>query len=1098
MSGRNVIFAKQKIDGFASNASYGGLYTRSYNFPESGFEGTFKYSFTLEAGETYIVVWDGEEFPAIGQDASAIMPGAVALGNCSAFDLDGNNEPFALATIAGSGVTFMSITETVDSHTVVIYQAGGDSLLPDTPVDFVYSSSFGVFAHSEFAPTFGIEAGQKYVIVWDDKKYARTAFAYIYADGSECVGLGNPLAAGQEGNNDPFCVVYDVTHNYLHYMSLEQDTSHTVAVCQLAEGFDNGSVVLPEIRYDGFAHNSGPNIYTLAITADSEHPLFDLVANETYTVYWDGEPYVCVAEELPADDGSEPVFAGNMHALGVSAGNENAPFIIGSTVDRNELADLDDSNPSHSVSIYYGATTGNGDTTALPETALSGFEQDNTGFYGVYFSPAIYQLEAGTEYKVIWDGVEYKVTAIDIGDIMDGFVFAGNGADFIAPDSGEPFAITSYSDSEYSETAFYALRDYDKEHTIAIYYADEGQVPDEPVDPDEEPETREGIILKDRNGKDVAYYGIETVTFDTTTENKRQVYSKGTVSDNMEVTPDFSNGDMNVSHDDTDMVRSVTILAPSDLKPENIRKGTEIAGITGTLIGDTEEIRVPLSMVESDQVIVPTSEEKVISRAVILKPDTLVPENILNGVNIGGVVGNHIETNLEAELIMRTLSGNYYNSNVTTIGSFAFSGFSALTDVSFPECVSIEMSAFAGCFNIQTVSFPKCKSIGYYAFQYCDGLTVTTFPECVSIKTSAFAYCSALSFASLPQCTSIPEGAFHGCGSLTSVYMPECTSIGAGAFNGCNKMESVSFSKCSYVGATAFYYCRELGTADFPACETIGAQAFQSCINLTYISAPLVSSIGASAFSSCHRLSEAIFPECTYLGAAAFSYCSSLTTAYFPKVKTMSSNAFRNCTLLQLANFAELTSVPSYAFYSCKNLVNANFPKASIIYSYAFQGANYMTFVNFDSVVSVHNFGFWNVNGWYKITPTTFPKLQSIGAQAFQYNYNISYLFLSSAKYIGSSAFANCTSLQTVSLPACLSLYPSAFAACSLLTSVYLLGSTYASLYNSAVFSGATSLSIFVRESMLASYKTRAGWTYISSRFVGLTDAEINALEVPK
>lgn len=593
MSGRNVIFAKQKIDGFASNANYGGLYTRGYNFPESGFEDTFKYSFTLEAGETYIVVWDGEEFPVIGQDASAMVPGAVALGNCSAFDLDGNNEPFALATIAGSGVTFMSITETVDSHTVVIYQAGGDSLLPDTPVDFAYNSSFGVFAHSEFAPTFGIEAGQKYTIVWDNKKYARTAFAYIYADGSECVGLGNPLAAGQEGNNDPFCVVYDVTHNYLHYMSLEQDTSHTVAVCQLAEGFDDGSIVLPEMQYDGFTYASESNFYALAIAADSEYPLFDLVADKTYTVYWDGEPYVCVAEAVQTDD-AEVVFVGNVSALGLQGGNEAAPFIIVSTADGNELADLDDAKSSHSVSIYYGATTGNGDTTALPETALSGFEQDNTGFYGVYFSPAIYKLEAGTEYMVVWDGVEYKVTAIDIGDIMDGFVFAGNGADFIAPDSGEPFAITSYSDSEYSETTFYALRDYDKEHTIAIYYADEGQVPDEPVDPDEEPETREGIILKDRNGKDVAYYGIETVTFDTTTEGKQQVYSKGVAVDNFEVALDFSDGDMNVIAPENAMMKSATIKQPDTLIPEHIKKGIEVAGVEGNFAGDIVDKTIDL------------------------------------------------------------------------------------------------------------------------------------------------------------------------------------------------------------------------------------------------------------------------------------------------------------------------------------------------------------------------------------------------------------------------------------------------------------------------------------------------------------------------
>jgi hypothetical protein len=764
---KSVICAQQIFDGFSPNSAYGGLYTRGCNFPESGFAGTLQYSFALEIGKTYIVEWDNEEYYVVGQDSSAIVPNSVALGNGTAFNLIGNNEPFALSTVAGQGVIFISLTETVDYHKVAIYQVEEETLLPDDRFAFEYSQSLGVFAHSDLSPTFGLVSDNNYVVTWDNKQYIRKAFSFVSSDNSMCVGIGNPLAAGLSSNNDLFCVVYDITHNYVHYLSLEQTASHDVAVCKLLEDFEHGDLIFPSMNLTEFGADSDLGVHTIDINASDRVPYFNLMANETYTVYWDGEPYVCVALDAASDNGIETLVMGNIDMLGFPGGNTSAPFVIGWTQYGSTMADLYSANISHTVGIYYGVSTIHNKPVLLAETMLSGFEQDMTGFYGAMMTPAPFLLTANKEYVVVWDGVEYNVTAVDIGHILEGVVFAGNGADFIAPDSGEPFALTTYSDSEYSDMVFYALQDYDKEHTvavysadsdvflpkttfensnyiacnkmltagdtyrvlfddveyivvaqdigeddmtavavfvgeisnpewffatayvddrlicllgadydegshtIAIYYADEGQTPDDPLDPEpdepvdpepdepvdpEEPETREGIILKDRNGQDVAYYGIETVTFDTTTENKRQVYSKGTVSDNMEVVPDFSNGDMDVSPSDADMTRSVTIMAPDDLKPENVRKGKEIAGVSGVFIGDTEEIvvgesdgAVQLDLSSDYQEITPSTETKVISKVTIERPDGLRPENILKNVEIAGVVGTY-ELNMDSEI----------------------------------------------------------------------------------------------------------------------------------------------------------------------------------------------------------------------------------------------------------------------------------------------------------------------------------------------------------------------------------------------------------------------------------------------------------------
>ena len=66
------------------------------------------------------------------------------------------------------------------------------------------------------------------------------------------------------------------------------------------------------------------------------------------------------------------------------------------------------------------------------------------------------------------------------------------------------------------------------------------------------------------------------------------------------------------------------------------KSGTKI---TGTLeVPATEEQTVELSMLSGNQVIQPTNG-KVMSKVTVQKPDTLLPENIKNGVVIGGVVG---------------------------------------------------------------------------------------------------------------------------------------------------------------------------------------------------------------------------------------------------------------------------------------------------------------------------------------------------------------------------------------------------------------------------------------------------------------------------
>lgn len=147
------------------------------------------------------------------------------------------------------------------------------------------------------------------------------------------------------------------------------------------------------------------------------------------------------------------------------------------------------------------------------------------------------------------------------------------------------------------------------------------------------------IVLKDRNGNDVTYEGIKTVTFDTTTEGEQATFTEGVAIEGLEIVPDFSDGDMPIYAPDGMLVKSATIKMPETQIPENIRNGVNIGGVEGGFIGDTEKVTVDLNMADGDMVISPSAVGKVLSQVSITKPKTLVPENIAEGVDIAGIIG---------------------------------------------------------------------------------------------------------------------------------------------------------------------------------------------------------------------------------------------------------------------------------------------------------------------------------------------------------------------------------------------------------------------------------------------------------------------------
>lgn len=101
------------------------------------------------------------------------------------------------------------------------------------------------------------------------------------------------------------------------------------------------------------------------------------------------------------------------------------------------------------------------------------------------------------------------------------------------------------------------------------------------------------VKLLKYDGTEQRYLGVERVQL-AKVDGGTAIFSEGEAVEGIEISPDFSSGDMPVIAPTGTLVKSAYITKPEALKPENIRKGVNVAGIVGDLIGDTEELTMNL------------------------------------------------------------------------------------------------------------------------------------------------------------------------------------------------------------------------------------------------------------------------------------------------------------------------------------------------------------------------------------------------------------------------------------------------------------------------------------------------------------------------
>lgn len=421
-----------------------------------------------------------------------------------------------------------------------------------------------------------------------------------------------------------------------------------------------------------------------------------------------------------------------------------------------------------------------------------------------------------------------------------------------------------------------------------------------------------------------------------------------------------------------------------------------------------------------------------------------------------------------------------FSSSLTSVGTNAFSGCSALTAVDFNG-------------NTGGVTF------GNQAFQNCTALETIELPAGSALGGTMFSGCTSLKNIALPASVSeIPSNFLQDCESLESVSIPDSvTEIGTGAFSGCTSLTSIVFGENSQLqvlrgvtGCTALTsFTIPAGVTEIASCS--GNYALIEIVNLSGL--PVTA--GGSDNGSIAQYAETVAaekPDSAFVTVGDYTLYRDgaaenekwAVTAYngtpedgalvLPESFTVNGTEVTNYsiaarvfygseTISSVSIPAGVTSVGAFAFSNCENLVSVTFAEDSRLTSVgvsAFAGCEVLFAIALpDSVLSVGNSAF---SGCTALSSVDFGE----GVQT-----------------IGSSAFASCYALKTIVIPASVtSIQSNSFSSCALAEVYNLAGDGLANI--------PAAENVYTAEGGSKLVKTEDGFTFLYIPAAGETPAK--------
>jgi hypothetical protein len=398
---------------------------------------------------------------------------------------------------------------------------------------------------------------------------------------------------------------------------------------------------------------------------------------------------------------------------------------------------------------------------------------------------------------------------------------------------------------------------------------------------------------------------------------------------------------------------------------------------------------------------------------------------------------------------------------ITAMGSYALYTCSSLEYLILPDTLTaIGNSALRGI-GVRSLSIPGgVESLGDSAFEGAarlerldlSGLALKT------LGTRVFVSCSGLKEVILPATLpgkTLPATSFWNCTALTSVSLPQDTES---------------------IGNEAFSNCPSLAIATLPpSLKTVGQRAFQGCSKFTADIGSLTAleTIGNAGFKDCVELRTLRLPESlATLDTAAFQGCISLALVEIPEdlVSLITRNTFVSCRNIQ---FKVGDREPSPLLI--KDRVLLAYPSA--------QG----TVVLPEGIEEIVQACFTGESG---ITGITLPaSLKTIGNSVFNSCVNlasVSFPADSQLQRLGLQSFYN-TKIAAITLPASLTaIEGQVFYGCASLAEVAMQAATPPSLGDTVFTNTASTLTIYVPDTSVDTYKATNGWKDVATLIAGL------------
>lgn len=422
---------------------------------------------------------------------------------------------------------------------------------------------------------------------------------------------------------------------------------------------------------------------------------------------------------------------------------------------------------------------------------------------------------------------------------------------------------------------------------------------------------------------------------------------------------------------------------------------------------------------------------------------TTILNNAFNGcsaladINLGKVTklnGSYIFAGC-ASLKSVDLTSLVLDSASLSGSSYAFDGCVALKSVTLGDNVkAIHNYMFRNCSSLTNVDLTNIQKIGSNAFNGCSALTdivwaaksvsaegVETFVGKISdIGESAFQNCTSLASVDLSALTSLDslgKLAFGGCSALSVAKMPESlVTIGESAFAG-TALTTFEFTKSINIDKLGVNVFADTNIASFTVAEN--AKEFSIVDGALYnASGAILYAYPVAKVPGEGTEAAGVYTLDKDFIVGAFSGVKGITKLIIgDKADSIADNAFASITSLQEVVIpASVTSIGKNAFKDCVNLTSVTFTGTSelkTIGQSAFSGAAKLASIQL---------------------PAT---LESIGNSAFEASGLKSIVIPETCTSLGTNLFYNCADLASVTLPSTLTaLTDKMFFGCLSLTAI--------------------------------------------------------------